>query len=226
MLMAGTPGYAEKLTLPDGSPYVSPRQLSGSPAHVPRPEFARDVNDALASIPDAVHDGLAGEGYRISTGFRLVDMFVGMINERPRGWPAGTTWRNVGGVFTEWTGERVIALAEWRHDEYQGHKLVPVENPAGVLREEVGHAVYDWFQRGGFLGPFRQAYDREAAVARADTQASQLLEYYLQQGDAGAEEAFANLFAVEHGGGPAPLLIPHLRQWFPNTLREIQELLK
>lgn len=94
------------------------------------------------------------------------------------------------------------------------------------LREEIGHAVYDWFQRGGFLDAFRLAYDAEAAAARTDPQAAQLLHYFLQPGDAGAEEAFAQLFALEYGGGPAPLLIPYLRQWFPTTLHEIQELLK
>jgi hypothetical protein len=200
--------------------------LSGSPPHVPRPEFERDVKDALASVLDAVHEGLAGEGYRINTGFRLVDMYVGLLTQQPRGWPVGTDWRNVGGCFIELAGERLIAVAEWKNDPLQGNALAHVANVGGILREETGHAVYDWFQRGGFLGAFRLAYDAEAVAALADPQAAQLLQYQLQPGDAGAEEAFAQLFAIEYGGGPTPLLITHLRQWFPNTLHEIQELLK
>src|SRR5262249_36216950 len=112
---------------------------------------------------------------------------------------------------------------EWR---YQGAQLVSVEYPEGCLREEIGHAIFALLRDEGALGPFSTAYAAEATAARADPQASLVLWYQLQPGDAGADETFAVLFASEYGGGPDPLLIPRLHRWFPNALHELREVMK
>lgn len=103
--------------------------------------------------------------------------------------------------------------------------MVSVENPAGCLREELGHAIFALLRDEGALSPFLVAYQSEASIANADPRASLLLSYQLQPGDDGADETFAVLFASEYGGGPAPLLIPHLHKWFPKSLDELRQVI-
>jgi len=104
--------------------------------------------------------------------------------------------------------------------------MVSCENPAGCLREEIGHAVFALLEDEGALGPFRTAHAQEAVAASADAQASQVLWYQLLPGDAGVDEAFAGLFAAEFGDGPEPLLTPYLVTWFPNSLDELRQVIQ
>ncbi|MBN9395602.1 MAG: hypothetical protein J0H83_10190 [Candidatus Melainabacteria bacterium] len=125
---------------------------------------------------------------------KVTDALPELKNQKPRGWPPGSTWDSVDGAYSP--SRKAIVVAEEVKDTNQN--WVKSRRMEPVLRHEVGHAVDDAL--GGFSKSqtFKDAYDADVpGISKAD-QIS--LEYFLQPGDAGRSEAFAESVANKNGG--------------------------
>ena len=109
----------------------------------------------------------------------------------PRGWPPGSTWDQVAGLYNPATKEVVIAT----HPAGDAARRLPGADESGsadVLLHEVGHALNNTgrgTKPGGLLSDskaFQDAYDADKASLGA---------YYQQAGSAGRDEAFAEGYA-------------------------------
>ncbi len=147
----------------------------------------------------------------------VTDYRVDLRGVQPRGWPPGTTWDDVPGMHLADRGEVVVATT----DGPNGSRGVPDHGNGhgsfGIVAHELGHAL----DAKGVLGTdskspaFRAAWeaDRPALVRNGET-------YLLQPGDAGPEEAFAEVGA-RYFGADAGLRrsYPSLHGFFRDTAR-------
>ncbi len=100
----------------------------------------------------------------------------------------------------------------------------------GVLRHEMGHAFDDALVTpAGTVGSartkFRKAYDldKKDILAKGE-EAKNNYSYYLQQGEAGKSEAFAEIFGHVTGGGSNSWTFK-LTDW-ARTTKVVEELIK
>ncbi|MBI4532467.1 MAG: hypothetical protein HY711_00860, partial [Candidatus Melainabacteria bacterium] len=68
---------------------------------------------------------------------------------------------------------------------------------------------------------FKKAYEED--VAKIPPADREILAYYLQDGHAGRDEAFADLYATIHGGPANAWQKQLLEKYFPNTIKAIKE---
>mgnify|MGYP002630234085 CR=1 FL=1 len=140
---------------------------------------------------------------------------------RPRGWPAGTTWDSAEGLAN---GPPAFIAEEFR--PIGQRKFIKSKRIPGVLRHEIGHAydhainpLQDLSQSPEFLAAFRKDKAAMNSIVRGN------LKYFIQRGDAGPSEAFAEGFAAIFGGGAAQGSRAELfKRSFPNVLKVIEEI--
>jgi hypothetical protein len=189
------------------------------------PAFYAAVLAGIHSVPDDFHELLHRQGRRIQIGDRLIHMDPSLKGQQPRGWPAGSTWAELGGAYQGAPDNRVL-LAETIEETGQ---LLPTPFMDATCREELGHALDEALDQGA--GPashthaaFLSAYLAEAA-AITDPVLRSAFDYLLQPGIAGQEEAFASLFALVYGGAVGtPAFQQLLRQAFPRTLQVVRSI--
>ena len=124
--------------------------------------------------------------------------------ERPRGWPPNVTWDSIPG-----SGGSPVVIATIAGP--LGQRMVPPKGAGhgadNLVRHELGHAI-DREKGLGFKSTsrrFKEAYERDRPfMERAGK------EYLLQEGAAGPEEAFGEMFdwVASGNAGPPP--------WGPN----------
>lgn len=190
------------------------------------PAFYGDVLSGLHSVPDAFHDFLSQEGRKIVLGQQIILMMPNLKGQQPRGWPVGSTWEEVGGLYVGKPVNNVLIAEKVTQPD---GSLMPTPYLEATCREELGHAVDASLDLGS--GPashsdpdFVQAYQREAG-AITDPTIRQNFAYLLQPGTAGQEEAFASLFALQYGGAVGSAAFQSLlRQLFPDTLGAVRKL--
>jgi hypothetical protein len=161
--------------------------------------FAQEMEFAAETIPEEIWRRVSEAGWRVCLAEQVVDVVPGLRGTAPRGWPDGTVWDNTDAVHLPATKQLVIA--EKRRNQ-QG-LLVACTRVAGVLRHELGHA-FDMISGDGqqfrsATAVFLAAY--HADLARMSAEQRQELAYYLQQQEAGRQEAFAEAFGIVFGGG-------------------------
>jgi hypothetical protein len=101
------------------------------------------------------------------------------------------------GMYNRTTKRVVMAEKAMQPDPVGRTSMVPlrdVQRREGILRHEFGHAVDE------YLGNYSHSAEFKAAYAKGLKTISQherkVLSYYLQPGDAGREETFAEIFAA------------------------------
>jgi hypothetical protein len=87
----------------------------------------------------------------------------------------------------------------------------------------LGHAVDETYGNLSADAAFRAAYHADVADIRANN--IPLDPYYLQPGDAGPEETFAEVFAQMYGGG-ADTLTPNFLAAFPRVALAVRDKLR
>jgi hypothetical protein len=114
----------------------------------------------------------------------ITDYLTQLRGQQPRGWPPGSTWDTVPGIFFPQTNEVVIAILG--HDTSQPH--IPTtgegQGSADVVLHESSHGV----DMGGGQ-PFLSASQTFASARNPDL--AQLSDYEKQVSPAGEEETFA-----------------------------------
>jgi hypothetical protein len=157
-------------------------------------------------------------GVRVEVVRRVIDARPHLAGVRPRGWPAGLSYENADACYD---GGAVI-VAEV-HADYGTGQEVPSSRVAGVTRHELGHAVDEVYGNFSHDAVFRAAYDADVADILANN--TPVDPYYLQAGDAGPEETFAEAFAQTYGGGIDPIT-PNFLGAFARTVLAIRNRLR
>jgi hypothetical protein len=134
--------------------------------------------------------------------------------QKPRGWPPGSSWEDVDGAY-DVDGKRAI-VAERQN---AGNKPQN-RNVEGLTRHEVGHAA-DAVGKFSDSRVFQDAYNKDTPGIPAPAQNT--LEYFLQSGDAGREETWAEGFAVENGGASQNIYTPLFNAHFVESLKVIRD---
>lgn len=181
-------------------------------------EFRTQCEAVLNAIPARIKDKIAASEYDVVLCDRIVTYRPDLADAQPRGWPKGKTWKNVDGLCNS----KSAAVAE---TVLLNDKWVKSQRASSVLAHEFGHA-YDRAGTDGRLSgseDFRTAYHADASgIASTDRRH---IEYFLQAGDAGPQEAFAEMFALATGqisGNYAKIL----EGAFPTVLEYINALLR
>jgi hypothetical protein len=143
----------------------------------------------------------------------ITDHLVSLRGVQPRGWPPGSTWDSVPGIFNPASNEVVIAIVG--HDTPAGPH-VPLsgegEGSADLVVHETGHGL----DMGGG-SPFLSAGATFIAARNADL--NQLTQYELQPTPAGEEETFAESgarFFISQDS-----MMPNLHAFWDNIANEL-----
>lgn len=173
----------------------------------PSAKFAQEMRAALSALPDAAKRALGSFGARVDIGRTLTGTRPDLKGVHPRGWPDGFTWDNSEGCASPPASPTGVWVAERLRDPFaKGKPWVTSRRAAHVMRHELGHVI-DYAHGGASHSPgFMQAYDADRARVHKDL----LLvnPYFLQEGEAGREETFAEQVASVVSGG-TDMQMPH-----------------
>jgi hypothetical protein len=181
-------------------------------------EFVEKVQKTVNALPANVRKLLDDNQVRIVAANYLTDALPSLRGQQPRGWPPGSTWDNVDGIYQGW---QTVVIAE-HHLNKDTKKEADNKDVEGVTRHEIGHAVNAWI--GSFCNTrtFTKAYNADTAkITQADVQ--EKLKYFLQSGEGGRSETFAEIFAYLNGGVSRPHLAPYIPKYFPDTKDAVEK---
>ncbi|MBX9690293.1 MAG: tetratricopeptide repeat protein [Candidatus Obscuribacterales bacterium] len=166
----------------------------------------------LSEIPRTYRHQLEAAGYKVVLAPTVLDAMPQLAGEAPRGYAAGASWHNSNGTFDR--ARKLIVVGAKANQPASGGvlKAGPLDE---TVQHEFGHA-YDLYIGRIRLGvdnqdqypeishskKFSEAYD--ADVQKLDPALKPKLAYYLQPGDAGKEELFAQMFVLLFGHRPEP----------------------
>jgi hypothetical protein len=182
--------------------------------------FAQDFDAATKTIPPHVWQVVLDAGWRVSLAENVVDAAPALRGISPRGWPAGLMWDNTDAVHLPTA--KLLIIAEKRRNK-KG-QIVRCTRVGGVLRHEVGHA-YDVVsgQPEKFQSAkpaFLDAYYADSAEMNSQRRTE--LNYYVQQGQAGHQETFAEAFGIVFGGGSDAAHHQAFVAAFPRTIDSVR----
>ena len=189
--------------------------------------FKADINASWAKVPNGAKTLLHEKGVSVHAPEKLLDVAPELAGQQPRGWSEGKTWENVGGVYMGGATKRCIA-AEKSVSVHHGVKALRPENRGGaVMLHETGHAVDHAMGYASETGAFRQAYSEDVAqyLKEGGTTHEGQYSYFMQPGNAGRSEMFAEMFA-DRLGKPTNSRHPPLSARFPKCAAHMDQLLK
>lgn len=157
----------------------------------PPQAFADLVSEMVAALPNAAQNLLLDRGVQFVLGRTLPTIYPFLKNRRPPGYPKGTTASWAGGLYMPDAEE--IALAS----HPAGRTPVEWLKSRNTLHHEVGHAVDFAARDAGGIGAthpdFIAAHKRDARRMSRAQRAEYA--YYLQEGERGYAECFAETFS-------------------------------
>ena len=163
-------------------------------------DFKRTVQNSYNSISIEKRRLLERYNQKVIVTDRLTSYKPELKRKKPRGWPKGSTWNNVDGVYMSIDGKKgeVIIAREARSRGIKKDWVVTNRGPA-VMKHEFGHA-YDFAMKEHLGLTERTSLSRDFADAYyLDTRAinpadRKQLQYFLQRNGAGQIESFAEAF--------------------------------
>jgi len=184
--------------------------------------FLNEIDRGLSKISGHVLRALRNAGYRVAISESLVDAVPAARNQQVRGYQAHSTWDTVYGMFNRTTKRVVMAEKALQPDGF-GMSMQPLRDTArreGIIRHEVGHAVDQYLGNLSHTPEYMAAYDKGSRSISAYE--AKVLNYYLQPGDAGREETFAEIFASLNGYACDPNSDILLKNHFPELVQLIR----
>lgn len=158
---------------------------------------AKAVAKELAVLPTAALKTMNQNGTKvIACRGNVTDYLTQLKGVTPRGWPAGSKWDSVPGVFTGGSNEVVIATQGAGTPD--GPKVPPTGNGHGAF-DLAAHESTHGYDLGG-TGPKKHS-DPAFVTARTQDMAK-LGSYFTQAGEAGLEETYAESAARYYGKDP------------------------
>jgi hypothetical protein len=162
------------------------------------PGVRSNIRD-LSLVPPSVHERVAqflnekggnaglyfGEG-----GVAGLDNLGHLALMPPRGWPEGSSWDSVGGIYSENTN--VLAVGTAKH----ASASAPLHEYGHLIENAYLYHIYwnDSSVRSGWFSTHQNVVN--------DAPPGSISPYYLQQGGGGQQEMFAEAFARYHLPGP------------------------
>jgi len=215
-----------KLT-PTPAPIPTPKYPPGAtdlPVNVRSPvsaEMKKKIADTLNTIPENWRAALKAKGAEVVTADLLTDARPELKGVLPRGWAPGGTWDMADGCarFNQaYVTEHALTRAGGTK-----YKSTRIE---GVLRHELGHVASNLH---GYLHQQKEFYDAYqldlSKIPLADRGLNSVA-YYVQPGDAGLSETFAEGFANLCGGGcERGGFKDDFAKRFSNSLAKIKEMM-
>jgi tetratricopeptide (TPR) repeat protein len=166
----------------------------------------------LSQIPRFYRTQLENHGYKLLVAPTVLAAMPELAGKTPRGYGDGADWHSTNGLFDR--DRKLIIIGERSHMAGDAGKDVvgPLDETA---QHEFGHA-YDDYLGGKYSArvpddasthyshtrKFSQQYDKDAAAIPADLRPK--FAYYLQSGNAGKEELFAQMWVLFFGHQPEP----------------------
>jgi len=149
----------------------------------------------------------------------VTDHLANLRGQTPRGWPPGTTWDSVPALYDPASMSVVMATHGGARAERELPEPGHGHGSANALFHEFGHAL-DGTKALGLDSKspqFRAAYTNDLPALRSQNQT-----YLLQPGDAGPEEAYAEV-ASRFFGKDASLRssLPNLNAFFEARARDL-----
>lgn len=150
------------------------------------------VATELSKLPDSTLQRLQQQGTKVVVCRNSVtDYLTNLQGKQPRGWPPGSTWDSVPGLYEPQTNEVVIAITG--HGTSGGAR-VPVTGEGhgsfNLVFHETAHSL-DHHSNFSSTPEFIRARNQDLNTLTA---------YELQVGSAGQQETFAESFARYYGG--------------------------
>jgi hypothetical protein len=180
-------------------------------------DFIAEISQDATQLPAAWKDKLTKAGYRIEISRTLFDSVPSARGQQVRGYKSSASWSQVFGMFDR-RRHRVVMAQLARQTEDEKSPLISLNDQqtrTGILRHEFGHAIDEYLRSPSHGRSFARAY--AAGLPRLSPQDKAALKYYLQAGDAGKEEMFAELFAIKGGVACDPIADNVLKQKFPEA---------
>lgn len=154
--------------------------------------FKDEVEITVKETPSHIKKMLANSRETIVGANTVVGMFPNLSETRPRGWTKGT-WKEAGGIYTN----SKIVVAEKQLAPKSG-EYVTNKNVRGILNHEIGHPLFSLLNIAA-LEDLDSAYKRD--TSKFNNEEKEKLAYFLQSGEAGLDETFAESYAALRGGG-------------------------
>lgn len=206
--------WSDQIQRQDITPTPTPKDAPApAPAVAPSADFTQTVNDTYNALPQNVRDSLSKDGVKVVPTDKVTDVMPELKGQKPRGWPPGSSWDDVDGAY-DTTGKRIIVA------QRQNSTKPYTNDVAGLTRHETGHAV-DRLNNLSAQAVYTTAYNREVGTVPAPDK--QALDYFLQTGDAGREETFAETFAIINGGATTKYREFLLKKDFPDTIKVVTD---
>lgn len=189
-----------------------PKRMASELVSVGGSGTAQDVKivvEHVAKLPVAVLEELHASEVSIVVGRKSVtDVMPELRDVAPRGWPPGMTWDNVPGLYN--TEDRRVVVTT---GERGGRQIRTNHNSADLVAHESGHALDNVRGNESSTPKFSDAYEKDKARGNLGA-------YYLQEGSAGREEAYAESFAAyvsgTNPGGQFDSLLQFWRDQYDN----------
>jgi hypothetical protein len=191
----------------------------------------RGVQLGLSRIPKNLKEAVFNEGCKIVITPTVLEYHPDLASEKPRGYTHGGGYDNTPAMFMSHDNEIIIA-EKWGWNNGPA-TVYPMDAYEDCLGHEFGHA-FDWFLGKAIQGKHRnfwkisetnwfiKTYTKE--VNNLTNSQRKEVEYYVQQGEAGASELFAELFASIYSSRPTARQRRQLAQYFPETRNKIYKL--
>lgn len=145
------------------------------------------VNKALLKIPKKVRDRLALGGLKIRIVPSLIDADPGLRGGRPSGYTHGGGWDNCPGRYDD--VRRTIFIGE--RNGWRNQPMALNQGAEGITVHECGHA-FDHQNYCSTSEEFKKAFAEDTRSLTNELRLS--YQVYLQEGEAGPSEMFAELF--------------------------------
>ena len=168
-------------------------------------DAALAINRLVKTVPASILSSLEKSGVKIVVVQDTVTQHLTRLKDvQPRGWPPGSTWDQVAGLYNPSTKEVVIVTkpdravrrlpgaAESESRDVLLHEVGHAINEVGHAINEVGHAINN---TSGGASATRKLSDSDAFVAAYNADKEALRGYYKQEGIAGRDETFAEGYA-------------------------------
>lgn len=174
----------------------------------PSVELRAIILGNLFTLPERDADRLAKFGTTVAVLGWIRDLDANLALQCPRGWEPSKTWNDADGIYQ--SSSKTAAISEFT-------SAGKSPRSASILWHELGHAIdhaLGWYSHSDAL---KQAYDED--VNRLDDDLRKKHAYFLQDGVAGREEVFAEIYGALNTSRPGE--IHKILEAFPEALLQL-----
>lgn len=184
--------------------------------------FGNKATKIIDNLPDKIKNTLAANDVSIEISHHLSEVYPELKGITPRGWAPGTTWDAAEGLY-HGTKKQVgcSEFVKYAEDmDWQAGR-----SPKDVLPHEIGHAFDDTgVIKYSASSDFKKAYKKDLKRIEKEKIDTTQYYYFLQSGDVGRSELFAEGFSNLYGGNLATHL--DLPAVFPESIKQIKQIVK